>query len=141
MHGIALPAEMRAALDTFDQKVDEIVRSFVQTIESSPPPTKLFHYTSAAGLEGILNSGCFWLSDTFALNDPSEIEHGVSIATSILGRRVSEARPETKLFAESFEAFLTQGGVKASGHFFSTSFSANGDDLGQWRAYGENGRG
>lgn len=101
----------------------------------------LHHYTNAAGLQGILASGHIWLSDTFRMNDPSEVEHGFSIATERLSNCATATRPETEYFARGFEAFLSQGGVKASGHFFSASFSGDGDDLGQWRAYGDNGRG
>jgi hypothetical protein len=132
---------MRAALDAFDQQADAIVRDFVQTIEVATPPPMLHHYTNAAGLQGILASGHIWLSDTFRMNDPSEVEHGCSIAAERLSNCVTATRPETEYFARGFEAFLTQGGVKASGHFFSASFSGDSDDLGQWRAYGDNGRG
>lgn len=34
-----------------------------------------------------------------------------------------------------------QHGVERSAHFFVLSFSADGDDLDQWRAYADNGRG
>jgi hypothetical protein len=126
----SLPADMRAALDAFDQQADAIVRDFVQTIEVATPPPMLHPYTNAAGLQGILASGHIWLSDTFRMNDPSEVEHGFSIAAERLSNCVTATRPETECFARGFEAFLTQGSVKASGHFFSASFSGDGDDLG-----------
>lgn len=39
------------------------------------------------------------------------------------------------------ERFLRRVGPERSGHYFICSFSSCGDDLGQWRAYADNGRG
>ncbi len=44
-------------------------------------------------------------------------------------------------FAEQLTAFALQKGIQGSAHFFVCSFSSCGDDLGQWRAYADNGRG
>jgi hypothetical protein len=43
--------------------------------------------------------------------------------------------------AVKFEGFLIDGGIEAAAHFFVSCFSAAGDDLGQWRAFADNGRG
>ncbi len=92
-------------------------------------------------LKGILESGRFWLTNIFSLNDPSELSHGFSHAVNVLNALASAGPPESKFFAEQFRAFGTQGGIQASAHYFVCSFSADGDDLGQWRAYADNGRG
>jgi hypothetical protein len=132
---------MQNALAAFNRSADEIVRTFVSSIESAPTPPLIYHYTKPAGLEGILNSGTIWLSDVFALNDPSELSHGFSQLNAVLKTKVSDALPETKVFAQFFDAFLTQGGIQASAHYFTCSFSTNGDELGQWRAYSDNAHG
>lgn len=136
-----VPADMLAELQRFDALCEQVIASFVGAIEAQPPPQYVYHYTNAAGLKGILESGTIWLSDIFSLNDPSELGHGFSQAVAILNAMAASGPPESKLFAEQFEAFLTQGGIQAAAHFFAGSFSANGDDLGQWRAYADNGRG
>lgn len=93
-------------------------------------------------------SGCeaYWKqasfgSHIFNLNDPSELSHGLSHAVKILNSKAAKGPPESKLFTEDLAAFLQQGGIQKSGHYFMCSFSSCGDDLGQWRAYADNGRG
>ena len=51
-----------------------------------------------------------------------------------------EGGPEVKQFTENMAAML-QGGVEKVAHYFVCCFSRTGDDLGQWRAYADNGRG
>jgi hypothetical protein len=136
-----IPPDMRAALEEFDCRADEIARALAADVEEQPPPETIYHYTNAAGLTGILASGHIWLSDVFSLNDPSELSHGFSQLTALLEARIDERRPETKIFSQYFDAFLHQGGIQAAAHFFAGSFSSAGDDLTQWRAYADNGRG
>jgi len=50
------------------------------------------------------------------------------------------ARPEIAQFSNNLSAML-RGGIEGVGHLFVLSFSENGDDLGQWKAYADNGRG
>jgi hypothetical protein len=45
------------------------------------------------------------------------------------------------MFAQQFESFLIDGGIEDAAHYFLGCFSADSDDLGQWRAYADNGRG
>ena len=47
--------------------------------------------------------------------------------------------PEIATFASEFERFDL--GIEAAAHFLICCFSADGDDLGQWRAYADNGHG
>jgi hypothetical protein len=135
-----LPKDMDDALSAFDTSAGEIVRSFATTVESQKAPEVIYHYTNDAGLRGILETGQLWLSDIFSLNDPSEIRHGISHAVSILNSKAEDGPSEAKFFAKQFVKFLKHG-VERSAHFFVLSFSADGDDLGQWRAYADNGRG
>ena len=81
------------------------------------------------------------VSDIFALNDPSELRHGLGIAIDLLKSTATDARPEVATFASMFERFDLDAAIEATGHFFICCFSGDGDDLGQWRAYADNGRG
>jgi hypothetical protein len=132
---------MRTALDGFDRPAGQVIAAFVMPLDSQSPPPLIYHYTNDVGLTGILDSGKIWFTDIFDLNDPSELSHGFAHAVNILKRTAAGGPPESKLFAQQFEAFLTQGGIQAVAHYFVCSFSSNSDDLGQWRAYGDNGRG
>jgi hypothetical protein len=101
----------------------------------------VYHYTDDRGLRGILESGRLWLTDVFNLNDPSELRHGFSHAVTALNARAADGLPEAQTFARIFAAFESEGGIRESAHFFVCSMSSTGDDLGQWRAYADNGRG
>lgn len=135
----AYPQDMQDALDQFCSESGQIIESWAETL-LEPLPI-IYHYTDDAGLKGILESGKVWLTDIFNLNDPSELRHGFSRAVSILKSKVANGSPESKRFAEALEAFFQQGKIQEIGHHFVCSFSSCGDDLGQWRAYGDNGRG
>lgn len=135
-----IPQDMDDALTKFDATAEKIVKSFLDTIESREPPEIIYHYTNDVGLRGILETGQLWLSDIFNLNDPSELSHGFSHAVNILNDKAAKGPPESQVFAKHFAAFH-QGGMQGSAHYFVCSFSADGNDLGQWRAYADNGRG
>lgn len=141
MDRTTLPKDMADALNKFDATAERIIASFLETVESQEPPKHIYHYTNDVGLKGILETGQLWLSDIFNLNDPSELSHGFSHAVEILNRMADDGPPESQLFAKNFAAFRDAGGVQGSAHFFVCSFSSDGDDLGQWRAYADNGRG
>lgn len=135
-----LPTEMQSALDKFELFAEEIVTPFLKIEEERKPPNIIYHYTNDIGLRGILESGNIWLTDIFNLNDPSEISHGFSHAVDILNRKSESGPAESKQFAKNFSVFH-QSGLRESAHYFVCSFSLDGDDLGQWRAYADNGRG
>jgi hypothetical protein len=136
----ALPKDMEDALNEFDVAAGDIVNTFARTIESEKVPEVIYHYTNDVGLRGILETGKLWLSDIFSLNDPSELRHGLSHAVNILNSKAENGPPEAKLFAKQFTDFWAKG-VERSAHFFVLSFSSDDDDLGQWRAYADDGRG
>ena len=136
-----VPPELRAEVEKFDAAAEEIVEAIGRALNAQEPPPIIFHYTDDAGLRGIIESGKFWLTDIFNLNDPSELLHGFSHAIAILNHKASAGQPATKRFAQGFETFGREGGLQASAHLFVLAFSSSGDELGQWRAYADNGRG
>lgn len=46
-------------------------------LDQRPPPDRLYHYTSSAGLLGILANRSIWATDVAYLNDSSELEFGL----------------------------------------------------------------
>jgi len=135
-----IPLDLRSELQKFDQAAAQLIASFFKTIEVPWPPT-IYHYTNDIGLRGILETGKLWLTDMFNLNDPSELSHSLSHIVDTLNSKAATGLPESKIFSQAFEAYLRQGGYQKVAHYFLCSFSAVGDDLGQWRAYADNGRG
>lgn len=137
----AVPRDMQEALERFNEEAAEIVQSCLAALESQPPPPIVYHYTNDVGLKGILEAGQLWLTDIFSLNDPSELTHGFSVAIKALTSKVASDSVVSEKFAKNFAAFAQQGAISKVAHFFMCSFSSRGDDLGQWRAYADNGRG
>lgn len=137
----AVPRDMRDALKRFNNDAEEIVHVLLATLDAQPPPPIIYHYTNDVGLKGILETGQLWLTDIFSLNDPSELTHGFSVAINALTSKVANDSAVGQKFAKNFAAFAQQGAIRKTAHFFMCSFSSSGDDLGQWRAYADNGRG
>ncbi len=107
------------------------IEKYICTLNGGAVP--VHHYTSVRGALGILESGRLWFTERAHLNDPSEISHGVEMATVILreqGRKddVERLGPAAQDVFRDFR-------------FFSASFSFEGDDLSQWRNYADDGEG
>jgi len=134
------PDDMRRAVDDYRRKSDLIVDTFVDSIKDTEPPDTIFHYTDGAGLLGILAAGSIRLTDIFGLNDPTELLHGVNHARTILAHEAQNGHPAGNLFAKQFDRIM-DGALDKIATFFVACFSRNGDELGQWRAYGDNGHG
>jgi hypothetical protein len=129
-----------SALDAFDRTAEQLFNSFAETLNVPWPPI-LYHYTNDIGLRGVLETGTLWLTDMFNLNDPSELSHGISHLVGILNSNAVDGPFEAKNFAQRFDQYLKHGGQRRFAHYFVGSFTEAGDDLGQWRAYADNGRG
>ncbi|HEY1901605.1 MAG TPA: DUF2971 domain-containing protein [Terracidiphilus sp.] len=135
---------MQEALGHFGRDAEQIIgrdSPFVKSLTSQKAPTSIYHYTNDAGLKGILEYGTLWLSDISSLNDPSELNHGFEVAIRELKRMVADGPRESREFASGLECVDKKKIIQESADFFICSFSLCGDDLGQWRAYADNGRG
>lgn len=95
----------------------------------------LYHYTTAAGLLGILSSGVLRGTNASFLNDSSEIAFGLSVCNEVLeGERDVRESDQERLLIER-----TLGWIKDDSspyEIYVTSFSASRDLLSQWRGYG-----
>ncbi len=100
----------------------------------------LYHYTSMAGLVGMLQTQQMWLTSVFHLNDPSELAYGINVALEALAAASDNAPPEVQRFCVRAKRILLKSGREFFGWFVG-SMSAAPNDLGQWRAYADNGRG
>jgi hypothetical protein len=97
------------------------------------PPEILYHYTSIEGLMGILESRSIWLSDYQYLNDRREINHGADIIREVARKMLKKSND--KLVSKLLEAWIVNLD-NIEDRIFIASFSADGDSLSQWRAYG-----
>ncbi|WP_176758483.1 DUF2971 domain-containing protein [Limimonas halophila] len=98
---------------------------------------KLFHYTDANGLKGILKSQSLWLTDNLFLNDSNEIFHGLDIAKEILSEKENDNTLDKS--AREFAAFLRDNLSRHIRVFtpMTVSFCEDPDLLSQWHGYGK----
>jgi hypothetical protein len=109
------------------------IEKYIGTLNRRGSMPAVHHYTNVKGALGILESGRIWFTERAHLNDPSEVSHGISVAAAILreqGRNDDAGRIDGAA-QEVFRDF----------RFFSASFSFEGDDLSQRRAYADDGKG
>lgn len=92
----------------------------------------LYHYTTLAGLKGIVQSNQIWATDLRYLNDITEAQR----IWSFINSRVERFRAAKKSFPElDLDVITSLTREAASGVTFVASFSEARDSLGQWRAY------
>lgn len=99
-------------------------------------PERLYHYTSAHGLVGIVEGKSLWASDIYYLNDSLELRHGLELARSHI--MAKEAATEHAGVADRWRSLLRgmeHLGPRSSQPVFASSLSEIADSLSQWRAY------
>lgn len=133
-------AEDLKLLEEFSRFADGEISTLLQEVNNEALPHEIYHYTDDIGLDGILNSGALRFTDIFGVNDPSELKHGFSHALKVLQNLSMNGSSLEKKFVERFFK-LYQDQLQKTAHFFICAFSKLGDDLSQWRAYANNGRG
>lgn len=97
----------------------------------------LFHYTSQAGLLGVLELKGVWASHTSFLNDASECSHAFDLAKNIVGT-VLDTDDYLDVFSWELRRFLE---LMRAPEIYVTSFSEKPDLLSQWRGYCPGGSG
>jgi hypothetical protein len=129
------------ALDALKEKLDLLIGKDLNAAAGIvPTQNTIYHYTDVRGALGILESGRLWFTERVHLNDPLEIRYGLDIAHKIFE---AAAKNRGKAIPEAVAAHLSgehEVGLATYG-FWVSCFSLNGDDLGQWRNYADNGRG
>ncbi len=96
-------------------------------------PDILYHYTTQEGLLGILEKKVIYASSIQHLNDSSEFNYAVKVAL----RALSAVTELPTVVNEHLTTYLN--GCRYGWDVFVSSFSTDGDQLGQWRAYGKDG--
>ena len=114
-------------------------------------PERLYHYTDAQGLEGVLRSGEVWATDCRSTNDPQEGRYAWDLLDKLV--RSARGREPPEPVSDAVRLLIQylievddsrsseSGSAHRLGQLYVSSFSQNPDDMGQWRAYGSDGRG
>lgn len=140
MATIDLPIELRKVLKSHRSKLNGITSALEKRLRNAPIPKTIYHYTNDRGLQGILETGTLWFTDIYSMNDPSELRHGINHALEVAKSKAATGSKIDRFFLEPF-ANAFYGGVERVADHFVCAFSTDGDDLGQWRAYADDGRG
>jgi hypothetical protein len=100
------------------------------------PGDFLYHYCSLDAFLGIIRSKEIWLTNIFYMNDSAEHYWLRHVAQDVLRRRKTSTSDE---LCRSIAAKLFPPEEKTE--MYCGCFSEDGDSLGQWRAYADDGRG
>lgn len=106
--------------------------TLLKRLKTTPAPPVLYHYTTQAGLLGILQDNCIWATAAHYLNDSSEYRYGLQhIAEGLL-------EGSKKAISKQEAANLSAIAQQTLSPFWSVcvvSLTSKGDLLSQWRAY------
>src|SRR5215475_5652776 len=119
----------------FGQRAHACVDRLVRRLNRAKRPRLIYHFTNDAGLTGIVEKGSSGSLTLASSTIPSELGHDVKPAL----RRIEDASQHSN-DVEPLRRFLGEN-LSRIAHFFTCSLSRESDDLGQWRAYGDIGRG
>jgi len=106
---------------------------FITSLTRRRKPRILYHYTSASGFVGILTSRAIWATNIRFLNDSSEYDFALDLARSVVQDRLERAHGKFDIALNSvFQERLLKD---PTAEVYVSSFTENGDQLSQWRAY------
>jgi hypothetical protein len=103
------------------------------SVPASPP--RLYHYTGAQGVKGIISSGKLRASHIYYMNDESEYTHAIDLMDQTT--RAQQNRLPPVLIDAIIGNLDSARTIEGALPIFVTSFSEKQNDLSQWRAYGQ----
>lgn len=111
----------------------------IDALIGSEIPDKLWHYTSFAGLLGIVTSGEIFATDIRFLNDHEEFTHARTILEE-LAEEMPALGTDKSVLKKTFRGMIKSIFDKGPLHsktlqVFVSSFSESRDQLSQWRGY------
>lgn len=131
-----LPDRLKRETESVIERVTNVSREHTK-LDHTDSPSIIYHYTDDRGLHGILQSGELWFTQIFDLNDPSEMQHGFSIGHRLLLSALPDAATTARETITTVDRVTSMDNLK----FYTCSFSTDKDELGQWRAYADDGKG
>ncbi len=114
---------------------DEKLQTWSSTYKKRPFNGNIYHYTNLAALSGIVSSRSMFCTDYRQLNDTTELSLGLEVLEAAIAARAEAAGISANDVNDALDhlALLRQAPFHIS--MFAASFSMDGNDLTQWRAY------
>ena len=118
-------------------KLDQLVNeSFAE-----PAPSVLFHYTTWAGLTGIVRTQTLWHTAHDCTNDPAEMTSADTRVLELAARLQTDASPPVKRLLEGFARSFGPTRISEKTTLYLACFSVARDKAKQWHDYADGGRG
>jgi hypothetical protein len=133
-----IPVELQVAIDEYSRWQAAHVEAEQRRVHVTVP---LYHYTGLSALRGIIETESVWCTDYRHMNDPSELSHGVEVTHDVLTNVARGADDRVGLFCRWVGDLLVPRNFAGHLDFFTVSFTEQRDDPGQWKEYGDHGRG
>ena len=107
-----------------------------------PPPELLFHYTDAAGIQGIVTKDELWASHVEYLNDAQEFRYARELVLSRFNERIQQTTGDVGNICKIRDVYESRSLMWQSiADIYIACFCEDGDLLSQWRAYAAHGEG
>lgn len=122
----------------------QMERELVPPQKVKVPAGLVYHYTDAVGLDGILRHAVVHATHYRFMNDRTELDEGRRVVLEACNQLVTGgglAEGPTAIVKDFARSFADPAVQSVTRDIFIASFSERGDDLGQWRAYGNRGAG
>jgi hypothetical protein len=125
--------------------LQSIMSNSVEELFAKTIPEEVWHYTTLAGLDGILSSGTMWATDARFTNDTTEFIHARVIAAEYLKSLKSDdlraSMPLDTISSMLDKAFDGGALSPTETEVYLISFSEAPDLLSQWNSYADSSRG
>jgi hypothetical protein len=100
-------------------------------------PDRIYHYTDAAGLPGIIQTKTIWTTDLAFLNDSREFVHAVGLVSRLVEELVRKTpAEEMQVRLASMALADATENVRMSLRVNVACYCSAADLLSQWRGYG-----
>jgi Protein of unknown function (DUF2971) len=125
---------------TLDSMINNLFMSYAVSLPNDSAAIfdsfeTLYHYTDLNGLIGIVQNQTLWATNVHFLNDKNEQKYGIELVKEI-AESIKNIQNDKVI-----ELIINHIDDRAKLDDYITCFSKNGDLLGQWRAYANNGSG
>jgi hypothetical protein len=99
-------------------------------------PERIYHYTDAGGLFGIIRGKNLWASDVWFMNDAREALYGFDVIEQALDSLTLEHSPRDVMRTKAREMLQSVRDQEKGVPSYIACLTKEDDDLSQWRAYG-----